>query len=98
MEEIRIKLSALWVALMLTYLLGDVLRIFSGDFQAGEIEGHASHPGDVLGHGRAFCHSDCDGFSIPDAKAARESLGEHYRVRALFCNQPRWITGLSFGV
>jgi len=39
MEEVRIKLSALWVALMLTYLLGDVLRIFSGDFIAGEIEG-----------------------------------------------------------
>ena len=39
MEEIRIKLSALWVALMLTYLLGDVLRIFSGDFKAGEIQG-----------------------------------------------------------
>lgn len=39
MESVRIKLSALWVALMLTYLLGDVLRIFSGDFQAGEIGG-----------------------------------------------------------
>ena len=39
MEDIRIKLSALWVALMLTYLLGDVLRIFSGDFKPGEIEG-----------------------------------------------------------
>ena len=39
MEEIRIKLSALWVALMLTYLLGDVLRIFSGDLEAGEIGG-----------------------------------------------------------
>ena len=37
MEEIRIKLSASWVALMLTYLLGDVLRIFSGDFTAGNI-------------------------------------------------------------
>jgi predicted ferric reductase len=37
MEEIRIKLSGLWVALMLTYLLGDVLRIFSGDFEAGQI-------------------------------------------------------------
>jgi hypothetical protein len=36
-EEVKIKLSALWVALMLTYLLGDVLRIFSGDFAAGEI-------------------------------------------------------------
>jgi hypothetical protein len=39
MEEVRIKLSAVWVALMLTYLLGDVLRIFSGDFKAGEIGG-----------------------------------------------------------
>jgi len=38
MEGIRIKLSALWVALMLTYLLGDVLRIFSGDFEAGGIK------------------------------------------------------------
>jgi hypothetical protein len=38
-EEIRIKLAALWIALMLVYLLGDVLRIFSGDFKAGEIGG-----------------------------------------------------------
>jgi hypothetical protein len=39
MEAARIQLSGLWVALMLTYLLGDVLRIFSGDFKAGEIGG-----------------------------------------------------------
>ncbi len=39
MEQVQIKLSALWVALVLTYLLGDVLRIFSGDFKAGEIGG-----------------------------------------------------------
>jgi hypothetical protein len=39
MENVRITLSALWIALMLTYLLGDVLRIFSGDFKAGEIGG-----------------------------------------------------------
>ncbi len=39
MVDVRIVLSALWVALMLTYLLGDVLRIFSGDFVAGEIGG-----------------------------------------------------------
>jgi len=37
MEETRIKLSGIWIALMLTYLLGDVLRIFSGDFSAGAI-------------------------------------------------------------
>ncbi|MHA1937044.1 MAG: DUF6326 family protein [Candidatus Thorarchaeota archaeon] len=39
MEDTRIILSGLWVALMLTYLLGDVLRIFSGDFKAGEVMG-----------------------------------------------------------
>ena len=31
MLDTRIILAGLWVALMLTYLLGDVLRIFSGD-------------------------------------------------------------------
>jgi hypothetical protein len=39
MVDTRIILSGLWIALMLTYLLGDVLRIFSGDFKAGEIGG-----------------------------------------------------------
>jgi hypothetical protein len=39
MDDVNIILSGLWVALMLTYLLGDVLRIFAGDFKAGEIEG-----------------------------------------------------------
>ncbi|MBE2223248.1 MAG: hypothetical protein IAF02_17025 [Anaerolineae bacterium] len=32
MDDVQIKLSVIWMALMLTYLLGDVLRIFSGDF------------------------------------------------------------------
>ena len=41
MEDVRIKLSALWVCLMLTYFLGDVLRIFSGDFKAGDVAGMA---------------------------------------------------------
>ena len=49
MEEMRIKLSALWVVLMLTYLLGDVLRIFSGDFKAGEIGGMQVTQGMYLG-------------------------------------------------
>lgn len=39
MEEVQIKLSALWIALMLTYLLGDVMRIISGDFEPGEMGG-----------------------------------------------------------
>jgi hypothetical protein len=49
MEEVRIKLSALWASLMLTYLLGDVLRIFSGDFVGGEIEGMQISQGMYLG-------------------------------------------------
>lgn len=39
MEDVQITLAVLWVALMLTYLLGDVTRIFAGDFVAGEIMG-----------------------------------------------------------
>lgn len=49
MEAVRIKLSALWTALMLTYLLGDVLRIFSGDFQAGAIGEMKASQGLYLG-------------------------------------------------
>ena len=39
MEPVRIILAGVWTALMLTYLLGDVLRIFAGDFIPGEIDG-----------------------------------------------------------
>ena len=39
MEDIRIILAGLWIALILTYLLGDVMRIFAGDFKPGKIEG-----------------------------------------------------------
>jgi len=40
--NVRIILSGLWVALMLNNLLGDVLRIFAGDFTAGEMSGRAA--------------------------------------------------------
>jgi hypothetical protein len=39
LEDVQIKLSGLWVALMLTYFLGGIMRIFAGDFIAGEIDG-----------------------------------------------------------
>ena len=39
MEDVKIILSTLWVATMLIYLLGDVLRIFSGNVVPGEIGG-----------------------------------------------------------
>lgn len=54
MEELRIKLSALWVALMLTYLLGDVLRIFSGDFEVGGIGDMQISQGMYLGLAALF--------------------------------------------
>ena len=44
MDDIQIRLATLWIALMLTYLLGDVLRIFSGDFKPGEIAGVRATP------------------------------------------------------
>jgi hypothetical protein len=44
MEPIKIQLSGLWVALMLTYLLGDVLRIYAGDFEPGNIGGMEGTP------------------------------------------------------
>jgi len=39
MDDVRIILSGLWVALMLIYLWGDVLRIYAGDFTAGQVGG-----------------------------------------------------------
>jgi hypothetical protein len=42
MDDTRVILSGFWIALMLTYLLGDVMRIFAGDFEAGKIMGSAS--------------------------------------------------------
>lgn len=39
MIDTRITLSIVWVAVMLVYLLGDVLRIFAGGYVSGEIEG-----------------------------------------------------------
>lgn len=49
MNDIQVKLSALWVALMLTYLLGDVIRIFAGDFKPGEMGGQPLSQGMLLG-------------------------------------------------
>ncbi len=45
MVDVRIILSGAWVALMLTYLLGDVLRIFAGDMTPGEMDGKPASQG-----------------------------------------------------
>jgi hypothetical protein len=49
MGDIQIKLVFIWIALMLVYLLGDVLRIFFGDFTPGEIGGKKISQGLWLG-------------------------------------------------
>ncbi len=47
--DTRIILAGFWVALMLTYLLGDVLRIFAGDAEPGKIMGTEASPAMWLG-------------------------------------------------
>jgi hypothetical protein len=42
MEGVRIILAGGWVAMMLTYLLGDVLRVFAGSFTPGEMAGRSA--------------------------------------------------------
>ncbi len=39
MEDVKIIIAFIWVATMLVYLLGDVMRIFAGDFTPGEVDG-----------------------------------------------------------
>jgi len=38
-EDLNILLSVLWVVCILIYLLGDVIRIFAGDFTKGKMGG-----------------------------------------------------------
>ena len=41
MVDTRIVIAGLWVATMLTYLWGDVMRIFAGDVEPGKLTGGA---------------------------------------------------------
>lgn len=49
MADVRIILSGLWVATMLIYLLGDVLRLFAGHVTPGEMDGKPATEGMWLG-------------------------------------------------
>ena len=49
MADVRIILAGLWVAVMLTYLLGDVLRLFAGDVTPGMLGGREASQGMWLG-------------------------------------------------
>jgi hypothetical protein len=39
MDDVKIILSFLWVAVVLCYLYGDVFSILAGDFKLGELDG-----------------------------------------------------------
>jgi hypothetical protein len=49
MQNVKVTLSIIWIAVMLTYLLGDVIRIFAGDVVLGEIDGAKFTQGMGLG-------------------------------------------------
>jgi hypothetical protein len=49
LDETRIRLTTTWIALMFAYLLGDVLRLYSGDAKAGEIMGKSASQAMYLG-------------------------------------------------
>lgn len=99
MPEIRTTLSLIWVAVMLTYLLGDVLRIFSGDATSG-----------VMGDLGKFTQGMWLGIAIlmaipiligcPGAHptATGQPLGQHSRRRLLPALQPGRLADLSFTV
>ena len=38
LEDVQIKLSGLWVAAMFSWVYGDLLRMYSGDFVPGDLE------------------------------------------------------------
>ena len=49
MKDVKVTLSIIWIAVMLVYLWGDVLRIFAGDVVLGEIDGVKFTQGMALG-------------------------------------------------
>jgi hypothetical protein len=49
MADTRVVLAGLWVATMLVYLWGDVLRVMAGDVQFGKLTGAEPSPALWLG-------------------------------------------------
>jgi len=62
--------------LMLTYLLGDVLRIYAGDFKPGEMAGRKNNPESIAGNRNTNGDSDSHGLPIPNAKRSSEPLDQ----------------------
>jgi hypothetical protein len=96
MEDVKIILSATWVALMLTYLLGDVLRIYAGDFKPGRNSGQENNPESIVGNRDTNDDSDSHGLPFPDAELSGEPLGKYHRSDSLLWFQPPWTPYLPF--
>jgi hypothetical protein len=94
MEDVQIILSALWVSLMLTYLLGDVIRIFSGDFVAGEMDGQKATQAMWMGaavDGSCFIYADSNRYVVldPSSTNAIDWLVKHNPLDIPFPFQSR---------
>ena len=85
MVETRILLSGLWVALMLTYLLGDALRIFLRRLYSGGYNGYAGISGNMVRSRNTDVDSDCYGCTNPDIAVSRDSLGKRRCSHDPFC-------------
>jgi cytochrome bd-type quinol oxidase subunit 2 len=48
MIDTSLKLALTWICVMLIYLLGDVLRIYSGDFKDGQMAGVPFDPSQTM--------------------------------------------------
>jgi len=80
--DVRVILSGLWVALMLTYLLGDVLRIFAGDAVPGEMAGVKATQGMFMGAAVIMLVPIAMVVLSMDTAVSRDPLGQHHRRRS----------------
>ena len=85
MVDKPILLSALWIALMLTYLLGDVLRVFIAVILlAGKMGNVQFTQGMWLGIRGLDADPDRDGCAVSDTASTGQSLGQHHCCQLLF--------------
>ena len=78
-----------------TYLLGDVLRIFSGDFVPGEIGGiKALDAGDLAGRSRHHARPDRHGRAVGVSRRVAASVGDHGRRSRPVRLQPHRAAGI----
>jgi hypothetical protein len=97
LEDVQIKLSALWIALMFVWQQGDVLRLYAGDVLVGEDIG-----GELISPELMWLNMDddsgCYDSPLTDVEVSSESLGKHHRRHFLCCSQSPWLGDISLGL